>query len=107
MRTLFGCQKSRLLIAGLSALVLMLSASLAASANPVTPSEISGISVPAPQSLPTHDARDPLHLDVRYWGCADCREYCYVTWRINCGFTPYCRRSFVLCMRDCWYRFCR
>ena len=104
MQTLFGCLRSRLLIASLSALVLTLSTNLLANANHHTPGAISD---PAPQSVPTYGERDPLRLNVRYWGCESCRNYCYATWRISCGFSPYCRRNFVLCMRDCWYRFCR
>ena len=104
MRTLFGSPISRILIAGLSALVLMLSATMAVNANAATPGMTAD---PAPQSRLAEAAPVPRLFNVRYWGCDRCRNYCYVTWRIRCGYSPYCRRTFVLCMRDCWYRFCR
>lgn len=104
MRTRFGCLSSRMLIAALAALVLTAStASVAGAQSDAT----GGAGDAVLQSLPADLARDRLLSKVQYWGCERCRNYCYVTWRINCGFSPYCRRSFVLCMRDCWYRFCR
>lgn len=38
--------------------------------------------------------------------CTWCRNDCYNAYRINC-YGPGCRRSFVLCMRGCWYNICR
>ena len=104
MQTLFGCLSSRLLIVSFSALILMLSTNLVASANPAAPGVTGGA---GSQSLPAYGAIDPLRLNVQYWACADCRNFCYATWRVRCGYSPYCRRNFVVCMRRCWYRICR
>lgn len=38
--------------------------------------------------------------------CDNCRSVCYNTYRVNC-YADYCRQSFTLCMRDCWYNICR
>ena len=38
--------------------------------------------------------------------CDWCRNDCYNAYRINCYWSG-CRRSFVLCMRGCWYNICR
>lgn len=38
--------------------------------------------------------------------CTYCRDGCYETYRLNCH-EGWCRQSFVLCMRDCWYNICR
>ena len=105
MRTLFGFSISRVLIAGFSVLVLTLSVSTSVNANAFMPGMTADPA--APQSRLADGMRAPLLLNVQYWGCERCRNYCYRAWRIRCGYSPFCRRNFVLCMRDCWYRFCR
>lgn len=39
--------------------------------------------------------------------CRACRRDCYARYRVYCGYSESCRRSFTLCMRDCWYGYCR
>lgn len=40
--------------------------------------------------------------------CRFCRRRCYLRFRIDCDASEgWCRRQFVLCMRDCWEDYCR
>lgn len=39
--------------------------------------------------------------------CRACRADCYARYRTYCGYSESCRRSFTLCMRDCWEGYCR
>ena len=39
--------------------------------------------------------------------CNLCRRICVEDWKYDCGTSGYCRRQFTLCMRACWYDYCR
>lgn len=48
-----------------------------------------------------------LFATVQGFACRACRRDCYARYRVYCGYSEACRRSFTLCMRDCWYGYCR
>jgi hypothetical protein len=48
-----------------------------------------------------------LFATVQGPACRACRRDCYARYRVYCGYSEGCRRSFTLCMRDCWYGYCR
>lgn len=38
--------------------------------------------------------------------CRQCRRICYHDYRKGCH-ESWCRKQFTLCMRHCWYEYCR
>ena len=59
-------------------------------------------SVPAPAA-----PQGSLIEQAQGRSCRRCRRYCYREFRLDCGYSNWCRRRFTRCMRNCWYDYCR
>lgn len=96
---------------GLAGLIIFWSLSVF---PPAQAAEVSAAGIPVPAATQQTLIGDSQSLllpeKVHYGGyykCGRCRDRCYRGWRYRCGYTRYCRRGFVRCMRYCWRRYCR
>ncbi len=66
-------------------------------------------SVIAPQASPLMSQRPGagLLIQAQSRACRLCRRDCVADWKYDCGTSAWCRRQFTLCMRACWYDYCR
>jgi hypothetical protein len=48
-----------------------------------------------------------LLIQTQGFQCRACRRDCHARYRVYCGYSERCRRAFTLCMRECWYGYCR
>ncbi|MEO1720013.1 MAG: hypothetical protein AAFR23_07275 [Pseudomonadota bacterium] len=52
--------------------------------------------------------QNQLLVPVQGRACRICRRGCVIDYKHDCYESRnWCRRQFTLCMRDCWYDYCR
>lgn len=63
------------------------------------------MTAPLPQSVVPRAGRTWV-LPVVGRACRQCRRICDHDYRKGC-YEDWCRKQFTLCMRHCWYEYCR
>ncbi|MEO1651292.1 MAG: hypothetical protein AAFR60_09995, partial [Pseudomonadota bacterium] len=67
---------------------------------------ISTIKLPQATMIAPQPKLSPIPVQGR--ACRACRRDCVAEYKTYCDRSfNWCRRQFTLCMRDCWYDYCR